>query len=230
MSGTAGAPVAKTIVEVLNRGLPPAQTLAALATLGDTQSPVANEALAWYAKHRDVGIRRAAIAALGKLKGAVPAHALRTALSDPDEGVRGQAATEIGGLEGNTQVKETVADLFVALDHRVEEAAISIGQLCDPADCKKLADKLGLVPFDVMAGALDQVLLRPPKEIDDITKIEIVDRTRELGTAEVHQFLQDLVSKWPPKGSARVKASIDQAITATTGSPGARPRSPEAPQ
>jgi hypothetical protein len=228
MSGRDGAPAAKTIVDVLDRGLSPALTLAAIETLGDTQSPVANEALAWYARHREVGIRRAAITALGKLHGAVPAHALRGALSDPDEGVRGLAATEIGGLEGNTQVKETVADLFLALDHKVEEAAASIGQLCEPADCKKLAGKLGIVPFDVMAGALDQVLLRPPKDIDEATKVDIIDRVRELGTADVHQFLQDLQSKWPPKGSARVKATIDQAVTATTGSPGRR--SPEAPQ
>ena len=228
MSGRDGAPAAKTIVDVLNRGLSPALTLAAIETLGDTQSPVANEALAWYARHRDAGIRRAAITALGKLRGAVPAHALRTALSDPDEGVRGLAATEIGGLEGNTQVTETVADLFLALDHKVEEAAASIGQLCEPADCKKLAGKLGIVPFDVMAGALDQVLLRPPKDIDEATKVDIIARVRELGTADVQQFLQDLQSKWPPKGSARVKATIDQAVTATTGSPGRR--SPEAPQ
>jgi hypothetical protein len=228
MSGRDGAPAAKTIVDVLDRGLSPALTLAAIETLGDTQSPFANEALAWYARHRDVGIRRAAIAALGKLRGAVPAHALRGALSDPDDGVRGLAATSIGGLEGNTQVSETVADLFVALDHKVEEAAASIGQLCEPAECKKLAGKLGIVPFDVMAGALDQVLLRPPKDIDEATKVDIVDRVRELGTADVHQFLQDLQSKWPPKGSARVKATIDQAVTATTGSPGHR--SPEAPR
>ena len=228
LSGTAGAAAAKTVVDVLDRGLPPALTLAAIATLGDTQSPVANEALAWYARHRDVGFRRAAITALGKLHGAVPAHALRNALSDPDEGVRGQAATEIGGLEGNTQVKETVTDLFLALDHKVEEAAASIGQLCDAPDCLKLAGKLGVVPFDVMAGALDQVMLRPPKDIDEVTKIEIVDRVRELGTADVHQFLQDLLSKWPAKGSPRVKSSLEQAVTATTGSPGHR--TPEAPQ
>jgi hypothetical protein len=229
LCGTGGAPAAKTIVDVLDRGLPPELTLSAIATLGDTQSPAANEALAWYARHRDIGFRRAAITALGKLHGPVPARALRNALSDPDEGVRGLAATEIGGLEGNTQLKETVADLFLALDHKVEEAAASIGQLCDATDCKKLAGKLGVVPFDVMAGALDQVLLRPPKDIDEATKVDIVDRVRELGTADVHQFLQDLQSKWPPKGSPRVKATIDQAVTATTGSPGHRAPA-EAPQ
>ena len=228
LSGKDGAPAAKTIVDVLDRGLSPAMTLAAIATLGDTQSPAANEALAWYARHRDVGFRRAAVTALGKLRGAVPARALRNALSDPDDGVRGLAATEIGGLEGNTQVKETVSDLFSALDHKVEEAAASIGQLCDADDCRKLAGRLGVVPFDVMAGALDQVMLRPPKDIDEATKIDVVDRVRELGTADVHQFLQDLQSKWPPKGSQRVKATIDQAVTATTGSPGHR--APEAPQ
>ncbi len=74
-----------------------------------------------------------------------------------------------------------------------------------------------------MTGGLDQVLLRSTKEIDDLTKIEIVGRIRELGTAETNQFLKDLQAKWPPKTSPRVKQAIDQAVIATSGSPGSAP-------
>ena len=85
---------------------------------------------------------------------------------------------------------------------------------------ERLAEKLGYVPFDVMTGGLDQVLLRGVKEVDDDTKIKIVGRLRELGTAETNQFLKDLQTKWPPKTSPRVKQAIDQAVLATSASPG----------
>ena len=130
--------------------------------------------------------------------------------------MRGLSATALGEMKA----KEAVGDLFVALDHKVEEAAASIGQLCEPSDCERLAGKLGNVPFDVMTGGLDQVLLRGAKDVDDETKIKIVGRVRELGTAEANQFLKDVQIKWPAKSSPRVKQAIDQAVIATSGSPG----------
>ena len=81
LSGRDGAPAAKTIVDLLAQGLPPVLTQAAIETLGDTQSPAGSEMLAWYGRHRDVGLRRAAIGALAKMRGAVPARALRTSRS-----------------------------------------------------------------------------------------------------------------------------------------------------
>ncbi len=130
--------------------------------------------------------------------------------------MRGLSATALGAMKA----KEAVPELFVALDHRVEEAAASIGELCDPADCERLAGKLGSVPFDVMTGGLDQVLLRLPKDVDDETKIKIVGLVRELGTGEANEFLKDVQIKWPARSSPRVKQAIDQAVIATTGSPG----------
>jgi hypothetical protein len=64
------------------------------------------------------------------------------------------------------------------------------------------------------------VLLRGVKDVDDETKIKIVGRVRELGTAEANQFLKDVQTKWPAKTSPRVKQAIDQAVIATSGSPG----------
>jgi HEAT repeat protein len=232
MSGRDGAPAAGAIADLLRQGQPPLLTQAALETLGETignsQADGAIDVLSWYSHQRNVALRRVAVTSLGKVHGPVAAKALRAALSDPDDVVRGLAATELGGLTANPQGKETVSALFVALDHKVEEAAASIGQLCDAADCERLAGKLGSgrVPFDVMAGALDQVLLRPPKEVDEPTKVAIVGRVRELGTAEANQFLRDLQTKWPAKGSPRVKQSIDQAVIATSGSPGHRTSEP----
>ena len=154
--------------------------------------------------------------ALAKTRGAIAAQALRAALSDPDAGVRGLAATGLGNL----RAKDAVADLFVALDHKIPEAAASIGQLCAGAECERLADKLGAVPFDVVTSGLDQVLFRPPADVPDDLKIKIVGRLRGLGTGEANRFLRSVQEKWPTTWSQRVKQSIDQAVLATAHSPG----------
>jgi len=223
MAGRGAASVVPAIVERLKLGLPAPVTLAAIETLGDTENEGASEVLAWYAHDRTLSLRRAAVQALGRTKGAAAERALRAALSDSDDAVRGTAATALGGMKA----KDALPDLFLALDHKVEEAAASIGQLCEPKDCERLADKLGHVPFDVMTGGLDQILLRPVKDIDEETKIKIVGKVRELGTAEANGFLKDVQTKWPPKTSPRVKQAIDQAVIATSASPGSRSAAPE---
>ena len=55
---------------------------------------------------------------------------------------------------------------------------------------------------------------------------KIQARVRELGTGQAHRFLREVQSKWPRKGSTRVKQAIDQAVLATSGSPGSEEGSP----
>ena len=143
--------------------------------------------------------------------------ALRAALSDPDAGVRGLSATGLG----NMKARDAVGDLFTALEHKVAEAAASIGQLCAAADCERLTAKLGSVPFDVITGGLDQILFRPASDVPDDLKIKIVGSVRELGTGEANRFLRDVQGKCPRDWSSRVKQAIDQAVLATASSPGA---------
>jgi hypothetical protein len=211
-----GAAAVPAVVDLLKQGLSPSMTLAALETLGDTESDGASEVLAWYTHHRDLTLRRAAVTAIAKTHGATAAKTLRASLSDPDPGVRGLSATALGSLKA----KDAVPDLFVALDHKVAEAAASIGQLCADAQCDKLAGKLGSVPFDVVTSGLDQVLFRPAVDVNDDLKVKIVGRVRELGTAEANRFLREVQGKWPPAWSQRVKQAIDQAVLATASSPG----------
>jgi HEAT repeat protein len=215
-SAKAGAPAVPAIIELLEKGLSPPLTVAAIETLGDTESEGASEALSWYARHRTVSIRRAAVTALARTRGAAAVKALRVALSDPDPAVRGLSATGLGSMKA----KDAVADLFVALDHKVAEAAASIGQLCAGNECDKLAGKLGAVPFDVVTSGLDQVLFRPAADVSDDLKVKIVGRVREIGTGEANKFLRDVQTKWPKAWSTRVKQSIDQAVLATAASPG----------
>jgi hypothetical protein len=216
-SGRAGAAAAPAIAELLERGLSPSLTQAAIDTLADTGSPAASSALGWYAHHRNLDVRRAAVQALVRTGGPGATKALREALSDPDPEVRASAATGLGTLNA----KEAVTDLFAALDHKVGEAATSIGQLCAGAECERLAGKLGQVAFDVVTSGLHQVLFRPAADVNDDLKVKIVGRVRELGTGEANRFLRDVQTKWPKAWSPRVRVSIDQAVIATSGSPGA---------
>jgi hypothetical protein len=216
MAAKDGAPAVPAIADVLRAGLSPSLTKAAIETLADTENEGASDVLSSYARHRDLVLRRAAVQALAKTRGALATKALRVALSDPDPSVRGTAATALGGLAA----KDAVEDLFVALDHRVNEAAASIGQLCVAQECDRLASRLGQVPFDVVTSGLDEVLFRGGKDVNDDLKVKIIGRVRELGTAEANRFLRDVQGRWPQGSSQRIRQAIDQAVLATSGSPG----------
>jgi HEAT repeat protein len=213
LAGPPAAAAAGTIAEVLGKGLSLSATQSAVETLGDLESDAGSAVLAQYATHRNLKVRRAAVKSLARTKGPAAAPALKRALSDGDPVVRGTAASGLGSLKA----REAVPELFIALDHRVNEAAASIGQLCNMDQCEQLAGRVGKVPFDVMTGGLDPVLFRPAAEINDDAKVKIVGRIRELGTMEGNKFLRDVQKRWPENGSKRVRQAIDQAVLATSG-------------
>jgi HEAT repeat protein len=214
LAGPAGAAAAPAVAEVLTRGVSLPLTQSAIETLGDLESDTGSAALAQYTSHRNVKIRRAAVKALTRTKGAVAGTALKRALADGDAVVRGTAASGLGSLKA----KDAVPELFVALDHRVNEAAVSIGQLCNPEQCEQLASKLGKVPFDVVTGGLDQVLFRPSSEVSDDAKVKIIGRIREQGTIEGNKFLKEVQKRAVTPGwSPRVRQAVDQAVMATAG-------------
>lgn len=212
IAGPGGAAAGPAIATVLTKGATLALTMSAIETLADIEAESGSAALAEYTVHRNSKVRRAAAKALARTKGAAAGPALRRALSDPDPVVRGTAASALGTLKA----KDAVPDLFVALDHKVNEAAASIGQLCNPEQCDQLAAKLGKLPFDVVSQALDQILFRTADMPED-AKIKVVGRIRELGTIEANKFLRDVQKRWPANGSKRVRQSIDQAVIATSG-------------
>ena len=109
----------------------------------------------------------------------------------------------------------------MALDHKVVEASPSIGPLCMADECDRLAAKLGTMPFEVITSGLDVALFRAPADVNDDIKIKIVARVRELGTGEANRFLRAVQSKWARRSSAKVKQAVDQAVIATSASPGA---------
>lgn len=213
IAATGASAAAPAVVELLGKGLDATLTQQAIDTLGDIESPEGSAVLAQYAQHRTVAIRRAAIRALTRTKGAPAAPALRRALGDQDAQVRGTASAGLGSLKA----KDAVPDLFVALDHKVTEAAAAIGQLCTGDACEKLADKLGKLPFDVVTSGLEQVLGRPANDVSDDAKIKIIGKIRELGTAEGNRFLKEVEKRLPKEASPRLRQAVDQAIKATNG-------------
>jgi HEAT repeat protein len=215
LGGKGSANAVPIVDALLERGISLSLTEAALDTLADIESPESSSAIALYATHRNLKVRSSAVRALGHTGGDAAVAALRHALSDQDPAVRGAAATGLGSLRASS----AVGDLIIALDHQVNEAAASIGQLCSQRDCDLLVSKLGRVPFDVITGGLDQILFRPSREIDDDEKVKIIGRVRELGTREANKFLIEVQKKWPKGGSGRVKQAIDQGVSATSGGP-----------
>lgn len=213
IAGSGAAPAASAVADALSRGLNETLAQQAIETLADLESPDGSAILAQYSRHRTVAIRRAAVKALTRTKGAAAAPALRKALGDSDAQVRGNAAAGLGSMKA----KDAVPDLFVALDHKVNEAAASIGQLCNADQCDQLATKLGKLPFDVVTSGLDQVLFRPTAEISDDAKIKVLGRLRELGTGEANRFLKDVEKRLPKEASPRIKQAVEQAVKATSG-------------
>jgi len=213
LAGPGAAGAAAAVADALARGLSMPLTQSAIETLGDLESDAGAAALAQYVSHRNAKLRRAAVKSLTRARGAPAAPALKHALTDADAVVRGAAASGLGSLKA----KEAVPELFVALDHRVNEAAASIGQLCNPEQCEQLAGKLGKLPFDVVTGGLDQVLFRPTADVSDDAKLKIIGRIREQGTIEGNKFLRDVQKRWPAGTSPRVRQAIDQAVMATAG-------------
>jgi HEAT repeat protein len=213
VAGPAGAGAATEVSNLLNHGVNEVLTTQAIDTLGDLESAEGTPVLAQYASHRNVALRRAAVKAIVRTKGAAAAPALKKALGDQDAQVRGVAASGLGALKA----KDAVPELFVALDHKIPEAAASIGQLCNPEQCEQLAAKIGKLPFDVVTGGLEQVLARPTTDMPDDAKIKIIGRIREMGTGEANRFLKDVQTRLPKETSPRIKQAIEQAVKATTG-------------
>ena len=206
-----GSAFVAPIVDLLQKGTTTMLAEAALDTLGDLEAEPASAVIAEYAQDRNVRVRQAATKALVHTKGQAAVRALVRALSDQDGMVRGVAANGLGQLKART----AVPDLFLALDHRVNEASVSIGMLCAAQECEQLSSRVGKIPFDVVSGGIEQALFRP--DIPDDTKIKLVGRVRELGTNDANKFLRETTKKWPQGGSARVKQALDQAVQATGG-------------
>jgi hypothetical protein len=212
-AGKDAAVIAPEVEALLRGGAGIDQIQATLETLGSIGAESSSATIRPYARHRKQELRLAAAKALIRTGGPVAIAGLREALSDSDPAVRNAAAGGLGTLKSN----ESIGDLFVALDHKVLEAAFAIGKLCTVDDCEKFAAKIGSFEFDVMTSGFDQILFRPTADMPEEEKIRIIGRVREVGTADANKYLRDVQSRWPGDGSPRIRRAIEQAVEATGG-------------
>jgi hypothetical protein len=201
------------VIALLGRGGSEKVIQEALTTSGKLKLDTLSAPVAPYVLHRSEEIRRQACRTLLKTKGPAATAALKQALRSPDAVVRGTAASGLGALGA----RDALGDLFLAFDHGVTEAGAAIGQLCKPEECEKFAERTGRVPFDVMTSGFDQILFRPSSEIPDESKLLLIGRMREIGTAEVGKYLADVGERWPKDWSKKIKQVIDSAAKASGG-------------
>lgn len=208
MAGKDGGGKALTpaLIARLKAGLPRELIKKALETLGELEDPAAVEGCDVYMAHRDAEVRSVAVKCLGGSKGPAAVKSLRAALSDPDARVHAYAAT----LLGEAKATDALPDLIAAFDKGVNEAAVSIGMLCDAKSCDVLSSQLKSKPLDVVFSGLQQVLAR--KEIPDDVKKKIITQVRELSSGKAREFLESVRKAWPANGSKPVADALDKAI------------------
>ncbi len=195
------------IVARLKAGLSKELVKKALETLGDLDDPTAFEACEMYMAHRDGDVRVAAVKCLGGAKASPAAtKGLRAALGDVDNRVHAFAAT----ILGSTKATDAVPDLILALDKGVNEAAVSIGQLCDAKTCDALLERLKNKPFDVISSGLGQELAR--KDVSDDSKKKVITAVRELASQKAREFLTEFKNNFGKTESKAVQEALDKAI------------------
>jgi len=213
-AGRAAAGVSREVTALLDRGLTVELAVAALDTLAEIEVESTTERIVPYLAHRNARVREAAARALGKTRGAAAVKPLRRALADRDADVRSLAAAALGAMKA----REAMADLFLALERGVDAAAPAIGRLCAGDECDRLIGTIGRRPLDVVIPGLDEVLFRADTGVGDDAKVKLIQRVREIATADANRFLRDAQRRWPKEASPRVKQAIDQAVLATGGS------------
>lgn len=213
MDGPKAAWVVARLVAMLDEGVSSTHTQRILEALADFGLEASSPSIALYCRHRDARIRLAAVQALGATGGKAAALPLRAALSDRDERVRAAAATALG----TAQARSAVADLYRALERGNPAAAPALGVVCVHEECTKLVAYLGKLPFDTVSRGLERVVERPDADVTETEKLTVIGAIRELGTAECNTFLRALQSRFPEKGSKKVKQALDQAVLATAG-------------
>jgi hypothetical protein len=204
---------APLIRDFIRRGASAELIASAVQTTGKLKLKDLASVIAPLISHRDKEVRKRTVDALVQLGGPDAVQALRRGLRGPDPAVRGAAASGLGDLGA----KAALPDLFQAFARNVGEAATSIGLVCDPDSCRKFAATLGSAPFDLVTSGFDQMFFRPPAELPDEVKIEVLQKLAALQTNEVSRYLAELRKRSPEEWTPKLKKALDRAIKETGG-------------
>ena len=191
---------ARSISQLLLRGVPPRAAAAGLDALGVLARAEGAPAVLRFLEHRRPMLRRHAIEAATAIHTPELVAALVGRLADSDENVRIEAATALGEV-GTPQA---AASLFRAFERDLEtvagpdgnrllhESAKSIARIGSVEDLTRLLGYLRRAPFRSMVDALRSALAR--RDLPEPFKVRIVQRVEDLATREVRDFLTSVVA------------------------------------
>jgi HEAT repeat protein len=194
------------LCEFLREGQPDAITDYALETLGKNRSPDATETLVTFTSHRRPAARMIAYRALSSIRAPGASVIAAQALSDSDPAIRAEGAVALGSLGA----KEQLPRLFLALERGVYEAAGVIGQMGDANSARMFTGYMNKVPFAVMLSGYQRFLER--KDIEEKTKLEIVQALGEVAVPEAKRFLQAFLKNGGAKNRPALKIAVETTI------------------
>jgi HEAT repeat protein len=174
----------------------------ALVMLGDAS---AGDVFVSLVRHRRQSVRLRAVQALVALRVADSYPVLVSALSDAAPEVREAAALGLGELNA----KAATDAVFKAFDRDVAGAGRSLASLAGDAEVARLLTYVGRVPLTTLTPIFDTLLVR--RDLKDATRLSIVARLNELGTAEARGYLEGVSHKLPPHAPERLRRAIDEA-------------------
>lgn len=189
--------VVPPIVALLRSGPSDAITDRALEALRGLADPASVDVLSEFARHRRVGARRRAYQALAAIQDRRVPTLLEQGLRDSDRSVRATCALALG----NIGARGSIDVLFRAFERGVVEAAVAIGKLGDAASVERFTAHLGQQPLSVMLSGYEQYLRRD--DIDERTKIAIVNRLGEVSGRSVREFLSQYLATLPEGPTTR---------------------------
>lgn len=195
------------LAELLRSGPPDAVTDRALDAMRSLASPSSIEVLSEFTHHRRTGARRRAYRALAAIEDRRVADLLEAGLRDSDREVRASAALALGTIES----RESVEILFRAFDRGVIEAATAIGQLGAQSTIERFTAHLGHAPLSVMLAGYEHYLRRT--DIDEATKIEIVNRLGEVAGRQVREFLSSYLGTFSERDRGRLRQTVFEVLS-----------------
>ena len=198
--------VVAPLADLLRSGQPDAITDRALEALRGLAHPSSIDVLTEFTRHRRSGARRRAYQALAAIEDRRVAPLLEQGLRDSDRGVRGAVALALGTIGARSSVDV----LFRAFDRGVVEAAVAIGKLGDGATVERFSQHLGQQPLSVMLSGYEQYLRRT--DIDEETKVQIVNRLGEVSGRTVREFLSQELARFPERDRSRLRQVITDTV------------------
>jgi HEAT repeat protein len=140
-----------------------------IGAVGGKKDARALDVLKFYAKNRNVELRKKALGALAQIAEPKVTSVLLEALSDPVEEVRAAAEKALG----ERRERSAEAKLLQAMKRKDWEAAIAIGKLGTPELAHRLSEMLGEMPDALLCASLGEMLKRADFGPENI-RMEIV--------------------------------------------------------